>query len=198
MAIRGERSLGNNIVSRFSTEFPIPENCKLNEMKAKFDQREILTIKMPKKAITPEIAHPKEAELKDQKPQPAAPSSPGTAATDPAKSPTAKPQEEKVSSTPKSTATAAVASAKEPEKKMDEKVTALAPASIPSPSPKAPGLPEPKPQKGKQDQSLNYAKVAFRHFYFVLKITLFRKSDNGGGTSSYLRTKDDLIIHKLC
>ncbi|KAK4743048.1 hypothetical protein SAY87_001049 [Trapa incisa] len=52
MTVRGERSVRNKVVSRFWKEFPIPEDCKFNEMRAKFDAREVLTISMPKKAIT--------------------------------------------------------------------------------------------------------------------------------------------------
>ncbi|PKH54259.1 protein RESTRICTED TEV MOVEMENT 2-like isoform X2 [Punica granatum] len=135
MTIRGERPVSDNVVSRFLMDFTIPDNCKINEMKAKFDQRQVLSITMPKKTITPVIARPSNAAPKDQT------SSPMKAATTETKPPP-KPQKEKIS--PLETGTAAATSSamgKEPERKAEEKVTS------PTRSPKAPALTEPKTEK---------------------------------------------------
>lgn len=146
MMIRGERPLGNNVVSRFSKEFPIPENCKFNEMRAKFDQRGVLTVSMPKKAVTPEIARPKAAAAaKGQKPQSGAAPRLEKAGTD-RTAPPPKTQEEKLSPPSGNTATSAVG--KEPEMKTDEKVT------DPTAGPKAPAITETKTQKGEPDSSV--------------------------------------------
>ncbi|XP_031378727.1 inactive protein RESTRICTED TEV MOVEMENT 2-like [Punica granatum] len=51
MTIRGERPVGSNVMIQFSKDFPIPDNCKINGMKAKFDRRQVLTITMPKNTI---------------------------------------------------------------------------------------------------------------------------------------------------
>ncbi|KAK4766167.1 hypothetical protein SAY87_007809 [Trapa incisa] len=147
MTVRGERLVREGTGSRFSKEFPIPENCRLNEMKAKFDLREVLTITMPKKIITQVVAQPKDTVPKEQKQRQQEDlsnrSSVAAPANDQTKPPHKKPQE-KTGSSPESTAApdatvAASVRLKEPEKKMDEK-TQKAPH---------PDLPKPRIQEGK-------------------------------------------------
>lgn len=157
MTVRGDRPVRDSVVSRFSKEFPIPENCRLNEMKARLDHHEVLTITMPKKIITPEPAQPKDTVPTDQKPQQEAPSSPpSAAAADQTAKPPPEPQEEQIGSAPKSTAGAATsATGKEREKKTDEQ-TQNAPS---------PGFPEPKTQKGELDRSILPGILAMNYLF---------------------------------
>ncbi|KAI4323705.1 hypothetical protein L6164_023290 [Bauhinia variegata] len=57
LSIYGEKPEGGNKWSRFSEAIPVPVNCEVNRLGAKFDKG-FLTITMPKKFITPVV--PKE------------------------------------------------------------------------------------------------------------------------------------------
>ncbi|KAL5735238.1 hypothetical protein ACOSP7_033099 [Xanthoceras sorbifolium] len=53
--VHGERELGDNKWSRFDESFPIPENCKIDKIHAKWRNGSLI-VTMPKETITPPIA----------------------------------------------------------------------------------------------------------------------------------------------
>ncbi|KAK4750285.1 hypothetical protein SAY87_027734 [Trapa incisa] len=176
MRVRGAQPVRDGVVSRFSKEFPIPDNCKLNEMKAKFDLNEVLTITMPKKIITPEVAQSKDTEPMEQREAPSNRPSVAAPEDDQTKPPPTKPQEGKNGSSPKSIGPPAAASVtlKEPEKKMDEKAPRSentepkeqkkmqqeAPSNLPSVAASEDDQTKPPPKKTQKEAPSNRPSVA--------------------------------------
>uniref|UniRef100_A0A7N0RII2 SHSP domain-containing protein n=1 Tax=Kalanchoe fedtschenkoi TaxID=63787 RepID=A0A7N0RII2_KALFE len=50
LRVRGERPLEGNTVSRFTKELPIPADCDVNKITAKFEPGDILQIRLPKRS----------------------------------------------------------------------------------------------------------------------------------------------------
>ena len=50
--VHGDRKLANNKWSRFNEAFPVPDNCKIDKIHAKW-HNESLIVTMPKENITP-------------------------------------------------------------------------------------------------------------------------------------------------
>ncbi|KAL5568708.1 hypothetical protein UlMin_025283 [Ulmus minor] len=143
--VHGQRSLGNYKWSRFNKLEPVPHNCNVNKIHAKFHNG-ILTITMPKEVTTMPL-RPKEVAAK---PTPEAPSTSKAAATEPtsqqrhdkipakAAVPEPKPQKshEEIHQT-------GILTTKKDEKQRDEKKISDASSQK--------GFPEPKAQKSHEE-----------------------------------------------